>query len=434
MRARPKGASYWQRSVLSYAQVSVRVAVTDSFAALRERDFRLLFTAQTISVIGDGLVPVAIAFAVLDLGGSPTDLGVVLMARILPMVVFVLAGGVWADRVPRERLMVLSHVVRFGSQTVLGLLLVTDTAGIWQIVVLQIIHGTATAFFRPATLGLIPQIVSPERLQQANALNFLTLSIGQILGPAIAGAVVVTVGSGWAILGDALTFLVGAAVIARMRPIGYAPAERTSFFRELADGWREVRSRDWLWISIVDFAIFQLVSLATFSVLGPVVAKESLGGAGSWALIVSSFGVGTVIGNLIALRVRPRRPLVAAFTLVLGTTPTLFLLAAAAPAPLIAATEVVSGIAIAFADALWATTMQQHVPRQALSRVAAYDWMGSSVLRPLGLVLVGPIAQVVGVDRTLVVAGLVVIVTNLCALWVPQIRVLRGGGPAEAEA
>ncbi len=412
----------------------LRKGLPELLGALLERDFRLLFAAQTISVIGDGLVPLAIAFAVLDMGGSPTELGIVLAARILPLVVFVLAGGVWADRVPRERLMVLSHLIRFASQGVLGVLLVTGTADIWEIVVLMAVHGVATAFFRPATTGLVPQLVTEGRLQQANALLFLTLSIGQIAGPAIAGALVVTVGSGWAILLDALTFLVGAVVIARIRPLGFVPPERETFFRELAAGWREVRSRRWLWMSVADFAVFQLLYLATLSVLGPVVAKESLGGAAAWALIVSSYGVGTILGNLLALRWRPARPLVVSYLFMLATVPTFVLLAVAAPAPIIAATELVAGVAVAFGATVWETTMQEQVPRHALSRVAAYDWMGSSILRPVGLALVGPVATVIGVETTLLLAAALVFATNLGMLAVRSIRELRRGVPATAPA
>jgi MFS family permease len=403
-------------------------------SALRERDFRMLFAAQTISVIGDGLVPLAIAFAVLDLGGSPTELGIVLAARTVPLLVFVLAGGVWADRVPRERLMVLSHMLRFASQGVLGVLLVTGTADIWEVVVLMAVHGVATAFFRPATTGLVPQLVSAEWLQQANALLFLTLSIGQIAGPAIAGALVVTVGSGWAILLDALTFLVGAALIARIRALGYVPRERETFLRELAAGWWEVRSRRWLWMSIVDFAVFQVLYLATLSVLGPVVANDSLGGAAAWALIVSSYGVGTIVGNVLALRWRPERPLAVSFLFLLLTVPTFVLLAAAVPAPVIAVAELGAGVAVAFGVAVWETTMQESVPAYALSRVAAYDWMGSSVLRPLGLVAVGPVASAIGIDTTLLGAAAIVLLTNVGMLGVRSIRELRSGAPALARA
>lgn len=387
---------------------------------LRLRDFRLVFAAQVISTVGDFFVPVALAFAVLDLTGSASDLGIVLFARVLPLVVFVLAGGVWADRLPRERVMVASHAVRFFSQGLLGLLLVTGNAEIWQLVVLQAVHGSATAFFRPATTSITPQLVPPEQLQAANGLMFLSLSIGGIVGPAVGGALVATVGAGWALIGDAATFAAAALMLLRLRPLGFTPAPRESFWRELGAGWREVRSRTWLWTSIVDFAAFQMLYLATIMVLGPLVAKRALGGAGAWALILVAFSVGTLIGNAFSIRIRPRRPLIYAWSVILLCGPSLVLLAFEAPAYLIALSEVGSGFAIGVAGTLWETVLQRHVPAGALSRVAAYDWMGSTALRPLGLAIVGPIAAAVGVRETLLAAFSLTMVSSVALLLIPD--------------
>src|SRR5438874_760584 len=238
---------------------------------LRLRDFRRVFWAQLISTVGDFFVPVAIAFAVLDLTGSVSDLGFVLFARILGQVLLFLAGGVWADRLPRQQVMVASHVVRFFSQGLLGLLLVSGHAQVWELIALQLLHGAATGVFRPAASGLTPQLVPSEQLQAANGLMYLTLSVGGIVGPGVGGALVATVGAGWALLGDAATFALAAVLLARIRPLGYTPRPRESFWQELAGGWREVRSRTWLWASIVDFAAFQMIYLATIMVLGPLV-------------------------------------------------------------------------------------------------------------------------------------------------------------------
>jgi MFS family permease len=283
----------------------VRGRLLESFGALRERQFRLLFTAHAISAVGDFLVPVALAFAVLDLTGSASDLGFVLTARLVPLVLFMLAGGVWADRLPRQQLMIWSHLGRLVSQGVLGLLIVGGHARIWQLVVLQAVHGTATAFFRPASSGIVPQTVSPARLHQANGLMWGAIGIAGFAGPAIAGVVVATAGAGWAILGDAATFALGAYLLARLRLPPLERAPRESFVHELAAGWREVVSRRWLWTSIASFAVFQLAVIAAFSVLGPVVAKRSLGGASAWATLAAAFGIGSIVGNLVALHLVP---------------------------------------------------------------------------------------------------------------------------------
>ncbi|TML62620.1 MAG: MFS transporter [Actinobacteria bacterium] len=212
----------------------MRARLPGSFDALREREFRLLFSAHAISVFGDWLVPVAIAFAVLDLTGSASDLGFVIAARLVPMVVFMLAGGVWADRVPRQLLMIASSLVALVSEATLGVLLVMGTARIWEIVVLQAVRGTTAAFFRPASTGIVPDIVSPQRLQQANALMWGAFGIAGFAGPAVAGVFLATVGGGWAILGDAATFGVAAWLLSRMRLPVREVSRRQSFLRKLA--------------------------------------------------------------------------------------------------------------------------------------------------------------------------------------------------------
>ena len=411
----------------------MRTRLLGSFDALREREFRLLFTAHAISALGDFLVPVALAFAVLDLTGSATDLGFVLTARLVPLVLFMLAGGVWADRLPRQRLMIASHLVRLVSQAGLGLLLVTGHARIWELVVLQAVHGAATAFFRPASSGIVPQTVSPERLHQANGLMWGAIGVAGFAGPALAGVLLATTGAGWAILGDATTFALGAYLLARLRLPPLPPRERESFLHELAVGWREVVSRRWLWTSILSFSAFQLAVIAAFSVLGPVVAKRSLGGASAWATLAAAFGIGSIVGNFLSLHLRPRCPLRFAFAFTLLCFPTLFLLALAAPVPVIAATEFVSGLAIGMSGAMWETTLQEHVPEAARSRVSAYDWMGSMVLRPAGLAVIGPIATVIGVKAALVGAGSIGLVSNLSLLAVREVRTLERGGPATTE-
>ena len=414
----------------------MRLLGRDVTQILRERDFRLIFGAWSISVFGDFLVPVALAFAVLEVTNSATDLGLVLAARVLPIVVFILAGGVWADRLPRQYVIVASNLVRGTSQAVLGALLVLGSARLWEIVALQVVHGAATAFSRPAGTALVADVIPPTRLQQANALLFLAMSVCGIAGPALAGVLVVAAGAGWALVIDAATFLSAAALMARVRVARRVGAVRRNFRAELAAGWHEVRRRRWLWSSIGYFAVFQLVNLSTFLVLGPVISKETLGGAGAWALIATAFGVGDVVGNLIALRVEPERPLRAVFVLSFLTVPSLILLGLEAPALAIAGTEALGGVAVGYADAVWHSSLQRHVPRQALSRVSAYDWLGSTALRPIGLALAGPIAVAVGTEATLLGAAGLSATASLLVLVGGGVRDVRRipAEPAEREA
>lgn len=370
----------------------------------------------------------------LDESGSASDLGLVMAARILPVVLFVLVGGVWADRVRRDRLMVASNVVRFGAQGTLALLITVGGAQIWHFVALQAVWGFGAAFFGPASSGIVPQAVGRELLQRANALLFLSDSTGAIVGPALGGILVVLVGPGPALAADAVTFAVSALLLSRLRITRVGETTTgTPFLRDLSAGWRVVRSRTWIWASVVDFSLFQLVVLGTFGVLGPVIAEQELNGASSWAVIVTAFGLGSVIGNVVALRVRPRRPLVAAYAAIVGVAPGLVLLGLGAPTPVIAAAQVVAGAAGGFAGILWETTLQEKVPREVLSRVVAFDRMGSVGLRPLGLAAAGPAAVVFGADATLVAAGVFVVVSTAVLLAVPDVRALvRDHEPEQA--
>jgi MFS family permease len=349
------------------------------------------------------------------------------------MVLFMLAGGVWADRLPREALMIGSSLVRLVTQTVLGLLLVAGSARIWEIVVLQAVHGAATAFFRPASSGIVPQTVSAPRLQQANALMWGAVGTAGFAGPAVAGVILSVASPGWAILGDASTFGVAAWLLSRLRLPPREVAPRESFLHELAAGWREVASRRWLWASIVVFSLFQLTVIASISVLAPLVAKRSLGGHSAYAMIAAGFGVGAVLGNLAALHVRARRPLVTAYLLCALSVPTLFLLAYAVPAPAIAASEAVAGLCIGVAGVLYETTLQEQIPTAAYGRVASWDWMGSTALRPLGLVVMGPLAALVGVRPVLVGSGTLVLASLALLLAVPDVRSMRSGAAAQHE-
>jgi predicted MFS family arabinose efflux permease len=407
--------------------VAVRARL-ESFAALRERQFALLFWSQAVSVLGTGMVPVALAFAVLDLAGSASDLGLVLAARLVPAVVFLLTGGIWADRLSGRSLMIVANLIQMASQALLGFLLVTGEARIWEFVALQIVQGTATGFGRPALRGLLAEVAPPQGRQQANALMYGAAGLAAAVGPALAGVFVATVGPGWAILGDAASFALAVMLLIPMRPPALSPPPRTGFLRELGQGWREVISRRWLWAGTTNAAIAQLAWLSTFSVLGPLVAKRSLGGSSAWALIVVAFGVGAILGNVIALHIRPRRPLFVAYAVTIGCSASLFLLAVAAPAPLIAATELYSGAAVVIVTVLWQTTLQEQIPPVAFGRVAAYDMTGAMVLRPLGLLIAAPLASLIGVSTTLIGAGVITAANSaLLLLLVPEVREMRSG-------
>src|SRR5262245_17109721 len=279
------------------------MAWTEMFAALRERRFRLLWLGQTTSTLGDGLVPVALSFAVIQtLDGSATQLGIVLAAQTVPLVLFVLVGGVWADRLPRQLVMLASDLVRGLVQATAAVLLLTGSAQLWQLAVLIFIYGSAQAFFQPAATGLVPATVSPGRLQQANALLGLSRSLAFIVGPAVSGVIAATTNPGIVFVVDAATFAVSATSLALLQlPLGRREGKRMSFFADLKGGWHELVTHTWLWVIVVWASTFLCIVVAPFLTLGPVIAKESLGGAAAWGLIAAGWGTGTLGGGLLAL-------------------------------------------------------------------------------------------------------------------------------------
>ncbi|WP_242905008.1 MFS transporter [Actinomadura terrae] len=390
-------------------------------AVLAHRDLRRFLTGQAASLLGDGMVGVALAFAVLDLTGSAADLGLVLAARSVPLVAVLLAGGVIADRLPRRRVMVAADLGRVAGQAVMAALLIGGHARVWELAVLQALHGTATALFTPASTGLLPSLVPGDLLQHANALRGLAASAGNIAGPALAGVLVAATSPGWAIAADAATFAVSAALLAGLTAPARRRAAPRSVRRDLLDGWTEFRSRTWVWVVVA--ASFTANALfAVFLVLGPAAVRDEAGGATAWAAIVAAFGTGSLLGGLAVLRHRPRRPLRAGMLAVaLFPLPTLGL-AAHLPAVAVAAPALLGGAGLTVFNALWQTTLQRHVPDRALSRVSAYDWFGSLAGQPVGQAAAGPLAAGVGLHRALWLAGGVQVAAMLATLAVPAVR------------
>lgn len=402
----------------------------DRLGPLSEGPFRMLWLGQTTSAVGDAMIPVAIAFAVLALGGGAGAIGLVLVAFSVPRLVLILAGGVWADRLPRQRVMLAADVVRGAVETLLAILLLSHVAELWHLAAVAAVVGAASAFFVPASTGLIPQVLKPERLRQGNALMGLSRNATGVIGPSVAGLLVATVGVGWVFVLDAATFVASGVSLVLLRvPKPAAPSERRPFLAELAGGWREVTSRTWLWSAITAFGITNLCS-AAFYVLGPVIAEEALGGATSWGLIVTAQAVGGLAGGLIALRWRPARPIAVAF--ILG--PLFFLphVALAVPliVPLIMVGSVVSLAAMELTNTWWYTVLQQQVPPAALSRVSSYDWLVSLVFQPLGFALVGPIALQIGATATLLGAAALGAGVSLAALSVRSVRTIGWREPS----
>ena len=374
---------------------------------LRRPNFRNLWFSQTASVVGDRLVIVALALFVTDLTGSATDVGLVLGAQTLPLVTFLLIGGVWADRLPRARLMIATDIGRALLHGILAALIFTDLVEIWHLVVIEALFGTAEAFFRPAYTGLLPRTVPAAEIQEAQALTNMTNNLAELIGPALATALVLGAGAGWAFLFDAATFVVSALLLARLSVAEVLPAaeERRTLLAELAEGFAHVRARSWLWVTVAVFALAVPLGYAPLFVLGPTVADDSYDSAALFGIVTTLLGAGAVAGALAGLRWRPRHPMRAAFLVLAGWPALLVLFGATAPVAVILVAAFGTGAGFALFDVLWNTAMAERIPPEALSRVSSYDWMGSLILLPLGFLIAGPLANATSAETVMVLGG-----------------------------
>jgi len=421
---------------------------------LRERQFALLVSARTLSMLAVAFAPVALAFGILDLpGATPTTLSVVLAAESVAVVLFILVGGVVADRYPRHRVLQAAEWVNALAHAALAVMVGTERAPLWGLVAAAVVSGTATATVWPALTGIVPEVVPQEHLQQGNALLALGTNIARVTGLVAGGIVVAAVGGGWALAVASASFACSGVLVALMRlparraaaspepalerpgnaPEGSGPEPSSSGLGDLRDGWDEFRSRQWLWVVVLQFSVLVMVFQAAHLVLGPVVAREELGGPTAWTAVLTGEAVGLVVGVLVAMRLRPRRPILLGVLLTLGAAPPYLLLGASAPLWVVVASAFVLGMCFDLFGILWQTTMQRVIPPASLSRVSSYDAMGSMLLGPLGLVLAGPAAEHVGAHRALVVCGVVMVVTTLGALASPGVRNLVAPGPLQAD-
>jgi MFS family permease len=405
----------------------------ESVGALRERPFRLLWLGQSTSAIGDAMTGVALTFAVLGTSGSATDLGIVLGAFTVSHAVFILVGGVWSDRLPRRLVMLGADLVRAAVQATLAVLLLSGNAELWHFVAIAFVTGAAESFFSPASIGLIPQTISAERLQQANGLIALTRSSSWIFAPALSGVLVAAFGAGWVFAIDAASFLASALFLSLLRVPLPPPPERQSFLADLAHGWREVRSRQWVWASLVAFGVGNM-AWGAFAVLGPVVAERDFDGPTTWGLLSAAGGVGGVLGGVLVLRWRPRRPLLTSHLVILVFGIQLGAFAVPLPVPALLALSFVGVLAVVLANTIWETVLQAKVPRASLSRVSSYDYAVSFIFMPIGYAIWGPLADAVGIRATLLLAGGILVATKLVVVLSPEIRRMGPVGvPIEAD-
>jgi predicted MFS family arabinose efflux permease len=386
-----------------------------------DRNFRLLFAARAVSYVGTYLAPIAVAFAILDLDGSATAVGLGFAAWTVAQVATLAFGGVVGDRLPRRLVMIGSDTASFGVRTAMGVLLVTGHAHVWQLIVLQALGGASVAFYSPASYGIVREIVPPEGIQKANSYLAIARYAAFPLGAAAGGTIVATVGSGTALLFDAGTYAASALLLSQVRVESLARAGQ-SFLRELREGWAAFVEHQWIWVLCVWISLYFVITYAPFFVLGPYIAKHSMSGAGSWGAVVTGEGIGALLGSLAGLRLRFRRPLTATGLLFLPTALQSVLLAFHAPVVALAPAAMLAGFAFAGGSVVWDTAMQRTVAPEKLARVAAYGWMSAMVFLPAGYALAGPIASVVGMRAYLLFGAGWLVASAVVVFRLPSVR------------
>ena len=402
---------------------------------LRERNFRLLFSARTISFFGTNLAPIAVAFGILGIDGSPTSVGLAFAAWTLAQVSTLLVGGVVADRLPRRLVMIASDSANCAIRAAMGALLVSGHAQVWELIALQALGGAATAFYSPASTGLVPETVPAESLQQANGLMSIARYAAFPFGAAAGGVIVATVGPGYALWLDAATYATSALLLLLMRlPKRARTVAAPNFLRELREGWQAFTEHTWVWLLTGWISFYFLITYAPFFVLGPYVAKQSLGGASAWATVVTGEAIGSLLGGIVGVRVRPRRAMLVIGALFMVTAFQSVLLALRAPLPSIAAAAVLAGFAFSYGTVVWDTSLQRQIAPEKLSRVSAYNWMGAMAFLPAGYALAGPVAQGIGISTYLWIGAVWVVLSTAVVLCVRDVREFRGDEPLGAPA
>ncbi|GIH80063.1 MFS transporter [Planobispora longispora] len=397
-------------------------------APLAVRDFRCYYLGQTASAFGDALTPLAIAFAVLHLTGSPADLGIVVLSTRLPVIALTLLGGALGDRFSRRGVMLLADLMRFLAHGATAVLLLTGTAQIWMLVVLQLLAGAGSAFFNPAAVGLVPSLAGRKHLQAANSLLAVSRSATSILALGTAGALVAVAGPGWAVLIDALSFLISAAFLYRLPRAATAQpyGPRPGLLAGIGAGVAQVMGRSWLRLWIVHVCLTNMIAVSPILVLGPYIADDHLGGAPAWSAIGIGYAAGGIAGGVIAARWRPARPMVAALSVFLLMIPLPALLALPAATWQLVFAAVTAGLQLVVYNVLQTTALQHNLPEEHLARASSVVMLGALVAAPIGMGLAGPAAAAFGTRTVLTASAVLATLTTLAALPVPAVWRIRG--------
>jgi MFS family permease len=402
---------------------------------LRDRAFMLMFWARAVSFFGYSIVPIALAFAVLGqtTSGASTRLGFILAARSVAQVVFLLIGGAVADRFPRRQVMVGAEALAGIAQAATAGLFFLGGATLPALIVLAAVSGAAWALFWPASTGLIPHLVPIEALTTANSLLRLSMNLTMIVGSAVGGALVALAGPRWALAVGSAAFLLSAGLLAAMRTGPDRPSQHERVLMALRTGWREFRSRGWVWSTVVQFSLVNACFQGPLMVLGPVLADRRFGGAPFWATMMALYAVGLAAGSIAALKTRPDRPMLTATAVTFGFVPMYAAFGWSVPWELIGAAMLLSGFSASLFNILWNTSLQKQIPLHVLSRVSSYDALGSFALGPAGAALAAPLALLYGTKAVFLGCGVLLTLATTAVLASGQTRNLTWDSPPSVE-
>jgi MFS family permease len=407
------------------------------FPVLGIRDFRLLLTDRLIAPASVGFSIVGVSFAVLKATGSAADLSYVLAAQIAPSLVFALLGGVAADRFPPQRVIVAANLLMALGEGTFGLLALTSSPPLWAMIGLEAITGTGVAIFYPASQALLPRLVPREKLQEASAISRLVMNVGQMAGAAIAGLLVAAAGAGWALVLCGIGMVSTIPMLLAIRgsrpvtgheqPAADPDGAARSMLTELREGWSEFRSHTWLWVIVAQFCVVMMAWYGAFSVLGPVVAREHLGGPAAWGAITAADAFGLIAGGLAALRFTPRRPML--FVVLTGGAIAIspLSLAMVLPLPAVCLASFGLGVFVEMMMVQWTVTMARNIPPDKLARVSSYDVLGSVMAMPAGALIAGPLGTAIGTARAQYAAAAVIVIASALALIPRDVRTFRRG-------
>ena len=407
------------------------------FPVLRIPDFRILLADRLIAPAAYGFSLVGVSFAVLELTGSTADLSYVLAAQIVPSLIFTLVGGVIADRIRPQLVIVAGNLMIALGEGTFGILVLTGHPRLWQMIALEVVTGTGMAIFYPASQALLPRIVPSGLLQQASALSRLAMNGGQMGGAVLAGLAVAGLGPGWALVTCGTGMLGTVPLMLSLRVPAHERTQDTTMLRDLREGWSEFRSHTWLWVICAQFGVILMAWYGAFEVLGPAVARSHLGGAAAWGAIAAADSVGLIVGGFVSLKFSPRRPM--RFIVLMGGAIAISpaSLAGPWPLPVVCLSSFALGVAMEIVMVQWTVALATQIPPRILARVSSYDALGTVMAMPAGALLAGPVAVAVGVPATEYGAAGLILVASALALIPREVRRARriqAGSPLAAEA